>query len=170
MGLQLRNQLLPRVIDRSTTLNASVTVRDLVGHNAQSGLSLQGSAYLAHRIGTGSNLQLNYDYFQDPYSSALLGHHRLTLMSNYTAARTSFNFVTSRSLDAARLDYQADAHYRLNDIWRLTYRHTFDSFMGTSFFDYNAMLTYRYGMRDIGLTWSHTTRHFGIQILGASFN
>jgi len=113
---------------------------------------------------------MNYDYYEDPYSSALLGHHRLTMVGNYYGARMGLNLMASRSLDADRLDYQADFNYRLNNLWRVTYRHTFDRFVGNTYFDYNAMLTYRYGMRDIGLTWSHLTHRFGIQILGASFN
>ncbi len=170
VGLQLRNQLTPRVLDKSTTLNAQFTVNDMVGHNTQRGLTLQGSAYLSRRLGLRSSVQMNYDYTQDSYSSALLGHHRLTMIGNYAGPRLGLNLMASRSLDAERLDYQADLHYRLSNIWRLTYRHTFDRFGESSFLDYNAMLTYRYGLRDIGLTWSHTTGRFGFQVLGASFN
>lgn len=170
VGFQLRNQLLPRIIDRSTTLNASLTLNELSGQNTQKGLTIQGSAYISKRLGTRSTVQMNYDYFEDPYSSSLLGHHRLTMVGNFAGGRSGINLMASRSLDADRFDYQADFNYRLNNTWRLTYRHTFDRFVGNSFFDYNAMLTYRYGMRDIGLTWSHLTHRFGIQILGASFN
>lgn len=169
-GLQARNMLQPRKIDRLTTLNGSLTISELAGENTQKGLSIQSSTSISRRLGKSASAQLLYDYYQDPYSSALLGHHRLSLRGGYSASRLGLTMLGSRSLDADRLQYQMDLNYRLSGLWRLQYRYTFDRFFSDSYLDYSAMLTYRLGVRDIGLTWSRSTNRFGIQVLGASFN
>jgi hypothetical protein len=48
--------------------------------------------------------------------------------------------------------------------------YTFDKYLSDTYLDYNATIAYRLGIREIGVTWSHRTKRFGIQVFGASFN
>jgi hypothetical protein len=164
VGLRLRGQLAPQNVDPSTTLNASFSISHLQGHNTLQGLTLFGSLTVNRQIGRSANLNLTYDYIDDGFNSALIGRHRISGYGNLASGRTSLNLFGSKSLDFDQLSLQADASYRISGQWRLAYAHTFDQYAGSSFLDWTAMLAYRLGQRDIGLTWSKRTNRLGIQI------
>jgi hypothetical protein len=170
MGLHVRNQLIPRKLAKNATLNAAFTVADLVGHNTRGGLTLSGNTYLSSAFGRGLSMQLGYDYYNDPFSSAIVGQHRMSLSGNYFASRTGLRLSANKSLDADRLDYSAYMNYRISGLWRLSSSYAFDRFNAIGFLDYNATLAYRLGGRDIGVSWSKSTGRLGIQVLGASYN
>jgi hypothetical protein len=169
-GVRLRSQLNPTRLDANTTVNASFSVAQLEGRNVSRGLTLLGSASITRQIGEGASLAATYDYSQDPFSSGLLGQHRLSLQAFYNSGRTGFNFFGSRSLDIDRYNYYLDASYRMSGLWRIMGSYTFDKYLSDTYLDYNATLAYRLGIREIGLTWSYRTKRFGIQVFGASFN
>jgi hypothetical protein len=168
-GLRARAQLLPVSLDRNTSLHASLAVSHLSGHNTAEGLTLNGSANLSRRITNDASVLLTYDYSQDAFNS-LIGNHRLSAQGTYYGGRTSLNVFGSRSLDADRMNYFADATYRISGIWRVAYSYTFDRFLGESVTDYNIALIYRFGWRDFGVTFSQKTKRLGIQVLGTTFN
>ena len=113
---------------------------------------------------------MTYDYYNDPGTTTFFGHHRLTLQSYLSSKRMTLNLVTGRSLDADRVNYQADLGYRVGGPWRLSYSYTYDRYLGGSYFDAFGMLSYNAGMRDIGLTYSQRLKRFGVQILGANLH
>ena len=169
-GVRVRSQLNPTRIDNHTTVNGSFSVAQLMGNNVNKGLTLLGSASITRQIGDGASLAAIYDYTQDPFSSELLGNHRLTLQAFYNQGRLGFNFFGSRSLDIERFSYYADVNYRISGLWRIMGSYTFDKYLSDTYLDYNATIAYRLGIREIGVTWSHRTKRFGIQVFGASFN
>lgn len=162
-------QLSPQYLTRSTSLNGSFTVSKLFGSNTQSGLTLMGSASLNQAFPNGG-LTFTYDYIDDGFNSEFLGRHQVSGRANYFAGPISFNLLAFKSLDVDRLGAQIDASYRLGPDWRVSYAYTFDKYFGASYFDYNFILGYRIGYREFGLTWSHRTKRFGIQVLGTTFN
>lgn len=169
IGLHLRNQLLPQKLGHGSTLNSSLTFSNLYGHNTQKGLTVSSSTFVNKIFSSSASLQVGYDYNSDVFSSSLLGHHRMNMIGALGSKRIETELVASKSLDADHLDYEADAHYKISPLWRMGYRYTFEQFNGSRFADYNALLTYRIGVRDVGLNWSTQTHRLGLTILGATF-
>lgn len=169
-GLRLRSQLNPTRLDKDTMFNASFSVSQLEGSGVSKGLTMLGSASLSRQFGSSFSGVAGYEFAKDPFSSNLVGSHRVSLQTYYNAGRTGFTFFGSRSLDIDRMNYYADFTYRLSGLWRLSGSYTFDQFLSDSYLDYNAVLGYRLGLREIGLTWSYRTKRFGIQVFGASLN
>lgn len=169
-GMRVRSQLNPTRLDNQTTMNASFSVAQLYGSNVASGLTLNGSTSITRQIGPAASISTTYDYSQDPFNSSLLGQHRLSLQAFYNAGRTGFNFFGTRSLDIDRVSYYADMNYRVSGLWRILGSYTFDKYLSDTYMDYNATIAYRLGIREIGLTWSHRSKRFGIQVFGATFN
>jgi hypothetical protein len=169
-GVRVRTQLNPTRLDANTTINAAFSVAQLEGQNVSRGLTLLGSASISRQLGPGTSMIATYDYSKDPFNSSLLGNHRLSLQAFYNQGRLGFNFFGTRSLDIERLSYYADMNYRISGLWRIMGSYTFDQYFSDTYFDYNATIAYRMGIREFGLTWSHRTKRFGIQVLGATFN
>lgn len=169
-GLRLRSQLNPTRLDAHTTMNASLSVAQLEGRNVANGLTILGSTSVTRQIGQAATLSATYDYSQDPFSSSLLGQHRLSLQAFYNSGRMGLNFFGTRSLDIDRVSYYADLNYRISGLWRILGSYTFDKYLTDTYMDYNATIAYRLGIREIGLTWSHRSKRFGIQVFGATFN
>jgi hypothetical protein len=63
-----------------------------------------------------------------------------------------------------------DTSFQMSGLWRLACNYTQDSYLGQSYQDLNLILSYRLGIRDVGLVYSGTNNRIGIQILGAAFN
>ncbi len=169
-GLRVRSQLNPTRLDPQTTMNASFSVAQLYGQNVAGGLTLLGTGSITRQLGPEAALTTTYDYSQDPFNSRLLGQHRLSLQAFYNSGRTGFNFFGTRSLDIDRMSYYADVNYRVSGLWRILGSYTFDKYLTDTYMDYNATIAYRLGIREIGLTWSHKSKRFGIQVFGATFN
>jgi hypothetical protein len=170
VGVHLRTQLNPTRLDANTMLNASLEVRHDQGRNQADGLTLLGTASVSKQIGNGLSVVATYDYTQNPFESQLLGQHKLSLQAHYYAGRTQFTFFGSKALDIDQFSYYGDASYRLSGLWRFMGSYTFDRFQNVSYLDYTTTIAYRLGIREFGLTWSHRTKRFGIQVFGASFN
>lgn len=169
VGLHLRTQLIPRKLDKATQLNGYFTVTEQMAHNAVNGLSLQGSATLSRQFGSGASAVLTYDYFENGFSSGLMGKHQLSLSGNLEQGHFSGTMAANKALDLDKLSLFADLSYRLDDFWRLSYSYTLDRYLGNTYVDYTAALGYRIGLREIGLTFSARTKRFGIQLLGTGF-
>ena len=169
VGARIRTQLLPQHLDRSTELNAELSVAHLTGRNVEEGLTLYGSATVSKGLSGAASLSGSYRFSQDGINSSLAGRHQLSIQGSYFGGRTTLSFGANRSLDIARTSLQADIGYRMSDLWRLRYSYTFDQYFGDQFLDYYASIGYRIGFREIGLVWSKRTNRLGIQLLGASF-
>jgi hypothetical protein len=169
-GLRGRMQLLPQIIDSSTNFSATVTATSLTGRNTNGGLGVLATATLTRQLGQQASTILTYDFADDGYSSSLLGRHRLSTQLFYGSGPVSFAGVYQRSLDMDRSSIMLDGGYRLSGLWRMSCYYTIDRYLTQSFEDYNFVLGYRLGIRDIGLVFSGRTQKIGFQILGASFN
>lgn len=168
-GLRATAQMNPLYLSRDTSLTSSVTVSKLVGSNTPKGLGMFASMQLNQSFANGG-MSLSYDFMDDGFNSEFLGHHQLSARANYIRGALSFNFLGIKSLDVDRATAQIDASFRFARDWRIAYAYTLDRYFGDSFLDYNFILGFRLGYREVGLTWSNRTKRFGFQVLGTTFN
>lgn len=170
VGFRTRLQLLPQQIDSSTNLSASVLVSQLYGKNVNEGLTTFGDVSLSKRFGEGLSVLLNYNYANDGVSSALTGHHSLGMQAVMDVGRTSIAANVNQSLDIDRQSIFLDASYQVSSLWRFSYSLTADRYLGVNFLDDFAMISYRLGVREIGVSYSIRSKRFGFQLFGTSFD
>lgn len=166
-GARARFQMIPKAVDRDTTLNASAMVSRLYGSNTNEGLTFLADFSLSRRLGRSASMLVSYNFAEDAYTSSLTGRHSLSLQTYYSAGNTSISLFGSKSLDLDRHNYFVDASYRLSSLWRLSSSHTISRYVGQSYVDGYYMISYRLGYREVGLLYSTDTKRLGIQILGA---
>jgi len=170
IGLRLRGQMDQVSLGRSTNLSASFAVSKLEGHNTLAGLTYTASLSMNHSISSSASVNLGYDYVEDGFNSSLLGRHQLSLQANYSRGNGYLNLYALKSIDADRFAYQFDTSYRFTKTVRLGYSLTAQRYFGDSYYDAFFVFGYKIGYKEVGLTFSPTTRRIGFQILGASFN
>lgn len=169
VGLHLRTQLVPVKLDGYSQFNGYFTVSEQEGHNSIKGLAFQGNATLSRQFGRFAQVLIGYDYLENGFNSGLTGRHQLTFSGGIHEGNFDSNLSGLKALDVDRMSVFADLGYRLGSLWRLSYAYTLDRYIGNTFVDYTAAIGYRIGIREIGLTFSGRTKHFGIQLLGTSF-
>lgn len=165
-GLTTGLQLIPRKIDRSSQLYGSFRVTEQTGHNVMKGLAYQGNATLSRQFGSAASAVISYDYYQNGFTSGLTGRQQLSLSGGYHQGNFASTLSATRALDVDRLSLFADLGYQLTSLWRLSYSYTLDRYIGNTYADFTAAIGYRIGFREVGLTYSGRTHHFGIQLLG----
>lgn len=158
-----------RLDDRSS-LTSTFTVRQLAGgQNAGGGLALLANATLSRQFSPNVNAVVGYDFTRDGYADQFQGQHRLSLTANARAGAFTIMLSGARSLDIVRESLYADVGMKLSNQWRLGSQYTLERFAGTQFLDYNFVIGYRMGWKEIGLTWSYRTKRLGVQVLNVSF-
>jgi len=171
-GGYVRAQSLPLKVDRDSTLTTAFTVRQLAANSGPSGTSYIGTAAISRRIGNGAAATLSYDYTKDNYNDRVLGSQKLGLQSYYSEGRTYITLYGSRGLDVDTASLYSDLSYRVSGSWRLGASYTLDQYglgsVSQKFLDYNFVVGYRIGWREVGLTWSRENHRIGFQILGAT--
>ncbi len=168
-GVRVRAQTSSIPLDRMTSVSSSFAVSKLYGSQTNPGLTLVGNATISRRLSSAASMVLTYDYTHDGFNDALLGAHRIGLNASYFAGPASFSLYGSKSLGVDRMNLYGDMSYRLSGQWRLAYAYTFDKYLAQDYLDYNFVVGYRLGWREVGLTWSNRTKRVGFQLLGASF-
>lgn len=170
VGARVRTQLMPLNLDSRTSVSGSFSVSHLTGQGAKEGLTTLGELSLSRNFGPGASIFVTYNYADDGYNSRLTGRNSVSVNGIYENDRLSIGFSALKSLDADRVNYFFDGSYRLGDVWRLSYEYTFDQFLGDRYIEDLAMLSYRFGVREIGVTYSIKRRRFGFQLFGTQFN
>lgn len=148
------------------SINASARVSQLWGYNVREGLNTNVSTTLSTPLGRQASLQLSYDFSDDLFSSATVGRHRLAAQLGYDAGRFYMYSFLSKSLDVDRYNLQGDLSYRLDPRWRFGATATYESFRGTSYSDYGAVIAFNLGLREIGISYSQRRKRLGFEILG----
>lgn len=169
MGVRGVARMNPVYFSSEGSLNANLTLSKLYGSSTNQGLSISSNLTLSQGF-RGGGFALGYDFIDDGYTSKFLGRHQLTGRLNYFLGNTALNFFVIKSLEVDRMSMQIDASYRFARDWRMSYAYTYDRFLTEGFLDYNFVLGYRIGFREVGLTWSFRNKRFGFQILGTTFN
>ena len=169
-GLRLRGITNPLSLSKTTSLNASFSVSQLAGSDTQNGLSYLANVNLSQQISRSLTVMASYDFTRDGFNDAVVGQHRLSLQGYFNQGRLSANMFLSRSVDVDRSSIFGDLSYGVSKLWRFGYQYTFDRVSGTEFLDYNYVVGYRLGWREVGIVWSRLTNRFGIQLLGATLN
>jgi hypothetical protein len=167
-GLRLRGQFNQLRLDKATSLNAAFTLNQQWGR--LSGLATYASLGLNRSMPWGA-LALNYDYAGDNSLASVAsgGRQRLSLDTNYGRGRTNVHLFASRSLDADWSSFYGDLSYQVSGLYTLSAGYTLDKYLSDQSLDYDLLLSYRFGIREVGLVWSHKTNHIGFEILGARF-
>ncbi|HWA83443.1 MAG TPA: Ig-like domain-containing protein, partial [Fimbriimonadaceae bacterium] len=168
-GIHFRTQLVPVKLDGFSQLNGYFTVTEQEGHNSINGLAYQANATLSHQFGRDAQVLIAYDYLENGFNSGLTGRHQLSFSGGYHRGNFDSTLSGVKALDVDKVSLFADTGYRLSNLWRLSYAYTLDRYLGNTFVDYTAAIGYRIGIREIGITFSGRTKHFGLQILGTSF-
>ncbi|MBL8060419.1 MAG: hypothetical protein JNK63_06850 [Chthonomonas sp.] len=151
---------------RDVTLNASGRVSQLWGYNVRNGLTTGLSATLASPIGPRGSMQLMYDFSDDYFSAQTVGKHRLAADMSFDTGNFYFYSFLSKSLDRDRYNLQGDLSYRFDKRWRIGLTGTHESFLGSRYSDYGAVLAFNLGLREIGISYSKQRNRIGFEILG----
>ncbi len=170
VGMRLRAQMIPQILDSHTMMNASFAATKQQGHNTLSGIGYSADMSISRRLGPGSSALLGYSFADDGFTSSIVGKHSLNLQGYMERGRTYLSLFGSSGLDVDRFSFFADASYRVSGLWRLTYSYTFNRYVGDSYLENILGLNYRLGFREIGFTWSTKTKRLGFQVLGAQIN
>lgn len=149
-----------------SVLTSSGRLSRLEGHNIREGWTSSFNANLSGNYGPALSTVFGYDYSDDSFSASLLGRHRVNTVLAYDAGRTYISLYGSKSLDQSRYSLQGDASYRIGSLWRVGGNYTVEGFAGSSFSDSSAVIAYRLGFREVGLSFSLRTRRIGLEILG----
>jgi hypothetical protein len=153
-------------LDSRSSLVGSFEIKRLTGTGSQNGINLRGSASLSRKLSSSATLVTTYDYYKDNFNDKVFGNHSLSFSGFYNSGRTNFSFSGLRSLDRDRASFYGDASYTISPLWRLGYSYTWDRFLDSRYLDYNTVIGYRVGWREVGLTWSLRTHRIGFQVLG----
>ena len=167
-GLRLRGNFDTFHLDKVTDLNASFSLNQQWG--TRNGLATYASVGLARQMRWGA-VALNYDYAADDTLASIAsgGKQRLSLDTNYGVGRTNLHLFGSRSLDANWFSFYSDLSYQMSGLYTLSAGYTLDKYLSDQSLDYDLMLSYRIGIREVGLVWSKRTNKIGFEILGARF-
>ena len=149
------------------SINASARLSQFWGYNIRKGLTTGASATLSSPLGSSGSLQLTYDYSDDLFSAQTVGRHRLAVDFGIDSGRFYLTSFLSKSLDVDRYNLQGDLSYRFNPRWRFGATATHESFRGTSYSDFGAVIAFNLGLREIGISYSQRRKRLGFEILGA---
>lgn len=165
VGVRARFLTLPQKVFGNAILNSSLSLTQLWGDSNRSGFGVLGSMNLHAPMGSGSSLQLRYDYAKDSLTSSLMGNHRLTGEYFLHRGLYEINLYAAKSLDIDSETLFADLSYSLSDRWRMGAAFTFDRFFDAHVRDRALRVGYRLGMREFGLTYSIDTGRIGFEFL-----
>jgi len=167
-GLRLRGQFDPMRLDKVTNLNTAFSIQQQWG--SRDGVAVYANLGLMRQMPWGG-VSLNYDYAGDNTlaSVAAGGRQRLSLDTNYGQGRTNLHLFGSKSLDADWASFYGDLSYQVSGLYSVSAGYTWDKYLTDTSLDYDLMLSYRVGFREVGLVWSRKTNKIGFEILGARF-
>jgi len=166
LGVHARMQLNPLQLGKFSQFNGSFTATEQTGHNSIQGLAFAANAMVSRQFGSSASAILSYDFLENGFDSGLTGRHQLGLSGQIHRGNFGTNLSMIKMLDVDRVSLFADTGYQLSHQWRLSYSYNLDRYLGSTYVDSLAALGFRIGAREIGLTFSGRTRHFGIQLLG----
>jgi hypothetical protein len=168
-GFRTRLQLMPMQIDSGTNLSASVLVSKLFGRNVNEGLTTLADFSISKRLGQGQSIHVNYNFADDGLTSSLTGRHSVSAQLVMSSGPFHLSANASKGLDIERQSLFIDSSFSLSKLWRFSYSLTLDEYLSGKYIDDFAMLSYRIGVREIGVAYSIRKRRFGFQLLGSSF-
>lgn len=167
-GLYVRGQTLQLPIDKLSNISSSLTIRGYQDTTQQTGITLNGNTTFTHRFSRSASMVGTYDFTNDPFTTAVLGEHQVSLQGNMDLGSLSLNLLGTKSLDADHISLYSDMNFKFSHMWRFGTSYTLERSLGQNYIDYNFLLGYKLGWKEIGLTWSEQTHHIGFQILGAA--
>ncbi|HXH60194.1 MAG TPA: Ig-like domain-containing protein [Fimbriimonadaceae bacterium] len=152
------------------SLNMSYTVGRYTGSNFRDLVTHDATLSLTTSFRNGIYLQTNYDYVVDGITDFALGHHRLSADAYYSRGAYAVRGFVTKSLDVQRLNANMSLDFRASSLWRFSYGYYLDQYLGDSFLDQTAVIAYRVGFREVGLSYSQRRHRLGIELLGTTFN
>lgn len=168
VGVRSRFQLIPQQLDRDTSLSASAIISKQSGKNVNTGLTTSADVSLSRRFGPGTSISATYSYVNDGFRSSILGMQNVSFMAAHDAGAFSLSLSANRSLDIDRHSLFLDTSFKVSSLWRFSYSMTLDQYLQNRYIDDIAMLSYRIGVREIGVSYSIREKRLGFQLFGAS--
>ena len=157
-------------IGKGNLANLGLSFTQTVGRNTfQRGLQTYGSASITPRSNRAITNTLTYEFVEDGLTTFALGRHRMGLRSNIYIGPFTASLYGSKSLDVARYNLSGDLGYELGPQWRFSGYFTHDIYGNSKYSEQSAILGYRFGSREIGISYASRTKKIGIEILGSSF-
>jgi hypothetical protein len=169
-GPRLRAQSQTWNVSPRTTIDASVSMAKLYGHNALNGLTYSGNLSINTSPFKNVTTLLSYGYTEDGFESTLLGRQQFSLQTSFHPGKFRFDAFGIQGLDADRNSYQLEASYQMTRLWRLGYAYQQDRYFGANYSDFDFVLGYRVGYKEFGLVWSQKLHRLGFQLLGTAIN
>lgn len=165
VGLKSRLVLLPQELWSGASLTASLTATQFWGKRERAGLGIIGTVSVNSMVGRNTVAQLSYDYADDSFTSSLFGKHRLGAQVYSDSGPFRISFFGNKSLDLDQLSLLADVSYRFKGPWRIGTSISHDRYLGSVVRDQQLILGYTIGIREFAITYSTTTKRFGIEVL-----
>jgi hypothetical protein len=168
-GVRLRAFTTPINLSRQTRLTAEATGTYLTGTTSAQGFGANGTVNLSHQLTPRIMLGGSYFYTDDGFNDALTGRHRigLDLSSQIGSLTTTASY--SRGLDIENTSLFANAEFRFSPLWGLRADYTRTDYLGFNYLDYNLMIGYRIGWREVGLVYSYRTKRIGFQFYSVNY-
>jgi len=169
---QVRNrvQMSPISLGRSSTVNASLYVGQQSGHNVLNGLTSGLTTTLSTQLMRATSLVGTYEYRDGGSGGDYLGRHSVSASIYHGLGNTSLSLRGTRSLDVDRLNAYAEGSYRFTRDWRVMMQYSMDRYLSSSYDEWTALVGYRLGFRELGVSYSARTRRFGFELLGFGVN
>lgn len=165
-----RAQMSPVRLGRATTVNASSFVGFQTGRNVRNGLTSGLTTTLSTQLLPSTSLMGTYEYTDSGGQSVFLGRHSLSASVYHELGNTMLSFRGTRSLDVDRFNGFAEGSYRFARDWRVLMQYSVDEYLGSGFNEWTALVGYRIGFRELGLSYSARTKRIGIELLGFGVN
>lgn len=154
----------------SYSINSTARVTKQWGRRVSTDPVLTYDLNSSARLSSTTSATMGYTYSSDPFERQFIGQHRLNSSLSMRSGRVSTSAFGTTSLDVSRYNLQADATYRISQLWRIGFYTTLDGFRNSEFQETSYSLSYRLGARDIGISYDQRRRRLGFELLRASFD
>jgi hypothetical protein len=169
-GLQARFFSNPFRLDRNTTLTNYLTLGNVWTNQGTAGTSVLASVAVSHSFGGGSNLQLTYDFTQQPTHFIGFGKHRVGA-SFYASGgdKWSFYLYGTALLDANNTSLISDFRYTFAPRWHFSLSTTIQKYATADYRDFEMGIARSIGGRDLVISYSTLNHRFFFDLQASRF-
>lgn len=169
-GLQARFFSNPFHLDRNTTLTNYLTLGNIWTNQGTAGASVLVSVAVSRSFGGGSNLQLTYDFTQQPTSFIGFGKHRVG--ASFFASggdKWSLYLYGTALLDADNSSIISDFRYTIAPRWHFSLSATIQKYATADYRDFEIGIARSIGGRDLVISYSTFNHRFFFDLQASRF-
>lgn len=168
-GTSLNLSMRP-VIGNNYSVFSTARVTKQWGKNVSTEPVLNFDVNTSARFSNSTSATLGYTFSSDPFERQFIGQHRFNGSLNLRSGRLSTSAIGSASMGVSRYNLQADATYRISQLWRVGAYTTLDGFRSSRYQETSYTISYRLGARDIGISYDQRRKRLGFELMRASFD